>query len=79
MTESDRFVELHNEIKSLLDVKDFNSVNRLMESYCNGDSSVGDLKTILVITKSFKNNEIIFVTRKQIIQLLENKLGEKLI
>ncbi len=51
MTESDRFVELHNEIKSLLDVKDFNSVNRLMESYCNGDSSVGDLNSIEKLIK----------------------------
>ncbi len=79
MTESDRFVEMHNEIKSLLDVKDFNSVNNLMGYYCNDDSSCGDLKTILVITKSFKNNEIICDTRKKIVQLLENKLGEKLI
>jgi hypothetical protein len=78
-TESDKFVELHNKFKSLLDIKDFESVNDLMKSFNNDSSSVGDLKTILLITKSFKGHAIIALTRKNIVALLEHKLGQKLV
>lgn len=79
MTESDKFIELHNKIKSFIDVKDFKSVHDLMKYYNDESSSVGDLKTILVITKSFKQNEVIGDTRKKIVALLESKLGQKLV
>lgn len=79
MTESDKFVELFNKFKSLLDVKDFKSVNDLMKSYLNDSSSVGELKTILVITKSFRENEVICDTRKEMVKLIESKLGQKLV
>lgn len=79
MKESDKFVKLHDEIKAFLDVKDFKSVNSLMKYYLDDSSSVGDLKTILVITKSFKENEVIGDTRKEIVKLLEAKLGQPLV
>lgn len=79
MKESDKFVKLHDEIKAFLDVKDFKSVNSLMKYYLDDSSSVGDLKTILVITKSFKENEVIGDTRKEIVKLLEAKLGQRLV
>lgn len=79
MKESDKFVKLHDEIKAFLDVKDFKSVNSLMKYYLDDSSSVGDLKTILVITKSFKENEVIGDTRKEIVKLLESKLGQRLV
>lgn len=79
MKESDKFVKLHDEIKSFLDVQDFKSVNDLMKYYLDESSSVGDLKTILVITKSFKENEVIGDTRKEIVKLLEAKLGQPLV
>ncbi len=77
--ESDKFVILHDKFKSLLDEKDFKSVNGLMKLFCNDKSSVGTLKTILLITKAFKNNEAIGETRKQILELCENKLGKEII
>ena len=78
MTESDKFVELFDKFKSLLDIKDFVAVNELMTSFNNHQSTIGELKTVLVITKSFKNNEVISDTRKKIVALLEYKLGKKL-
>ena len=79
MKESDKFVELHNKFIALLDVKDFKSVKELMESFDNDNSSVGDLKTVLLITKAFKENEVIGDTRKKILALIESKLGQKLV
>ena len=79
MTESDKFVELHNKFKSLLDIKDFVAVNELMTSFNNHQSTIGQLKTILVITKSFKDNEVMSDTRKKTVALLEYKLGKKLV
>ncbi len=79
MKESDKFVQLHDTFRALFEKKDFKGVNDLMESFNNNESSVGTLKTILVISKSFKNNELIKDTRVQIVTLLENKLGEKLV
>ncbi len=79
MTESDKLVELHNKFKELLDVRDYKSVNDLMKSYLNDSSSVGELKTILIITKSFKENEVIGDTRKEMVKLIESKLGQKLV
>ena len=79
MKESDKFVELFDKFKELLDAKDFKSVKELMESFCKDESHVGELKTILVITKSFKENEVICDTRKKIVALLESKLGQKLV
>ncbi len=79
MTESDRYVEVHNQFKSLLDVKDYVAVNELMTSFNNHKSTITELKSILVITKSFKENEVMAETRKKIVALLEYKLGKKLV
>ena len=80
MTESDKFVQLHDQIRALIEANDFKSVNDLMQSYIKDkNSSVGSLKTILLITKSFKNNETISASRKEMVLLLEEKLGKKLI
>lgn len=79
MTESEHFMQLHDKFKLLLDLKDFKSVNDLMKLYNNDISSVGELKSILVITKSFKENEVIGDTRKEIVKLLEAKLGQPLV
>jgi hypothetical protein len=79
MNESEKFSEIHDKIKSFVDVKDFNSVNEFIKSFLNNESSVGDLKSILVITKGLKDNEVICNTRKNIIELLESKIGQKLI
>lgn len=79
MKESDKFCEIHDKIKFLIDGNDFVSVNNLMSIYINDKkSSVGSLKSILVITKSFKDNDIIRESRKEIVSLLEKKLGKKL-
>jgi len=78
MTESEEFVEIFNQFKSLLDIKDFVAVNELMTSFNNHQSTIGQLKTILLITKSFKDKEQLSDTRKKIVALLEYKLGKKI-
>ena len=48
-------------------------------SFNNDNSTVGELKTILLITKAFKENEVICDNRKNMVKLLEKKLGQKLV
>lgn len=78
MKESDRYIEVFNQFKSLLDIKDFVAVNELMTSFNKHESTITELKSILVITKSFKENEVISENRKKVLALLEYKLGKKL-
>lgn len=51
-----------------------------MKSYLNDENiHLGVLKTVLVITKSFKTNPVMCDTRKKLLELLESKLGQKLV
>ena len=80
ISESDEFGLIFDEFKILLDKRDYEGVNALMEEYCNNENiHVGVLKTILVITKSFKTNPVMCDTRKKVLELCETKLGQKLI
>lgn len=74
------FVKIHNELKDLLDKKDYDSTkNYLITLKNNFGDNIGALKTYLVITKSFKNHEDIKEIRQEIKDKLELILGRKLI
>lgn len=80
MKESDKFSKIFDEFKELLDKKDFDEVNKLMLQYLfDKESTPGDLKTILVITKGFKTNEVIRENRQLVLHTLETRLGIKLV
>jgi hypothetical protein len=80
MTESDEFGLIFDKFKELLDKRDYEGANLLMKSYLNDENiHVGVLKTVLVITKSFKTNPVMCDTRKKLLELLESKLGQKLV
>ena len=80
MTESDEFGLIFDKFKELLDKRDYEGANLLMKSYLNDENiHVGVLKTVLVITKSFKTNTVMCDTRKKVLELCEAKLGKKLV
>lgn len=80
MKDSEVFEQTFDKFKALLDARKYSEVSSLIETYLNDETkSVGDLKTVLVITKSFKNHEIISANRKKLLELLESRLGSKLI
>lgn len=80
ISESDEFGLIFDKFKVLLNKRDYEGANALMQEYCNDENiHVGALKTILVITKSFKNNPVMCDTRKKVLELCEAKLGQKLI
>lgn len=80
ISESDEFGLIFDKFKELLDKRDYEAANALMQEYCNDENiHVGALKTILVITKSFKTNTVMCDTRKKILELCEAKLGQKLV
>lgn len=78
-SESKILNDTFDSFKALLDAKSYEEVNTLMETYLNEDKSPGDIKIVLVITKSFKNNKYISETRKKLVTLLESKIGQKLV
>lgn len=78
--ESQRFIKVHDFIRWIIeDLKDFERLKMFMELYLSENVDNGTLKTILIITKSFKEHPIIGETRKTMVDILEKKLGEKLI
>ena len=72
---SDYFVAIHYQMKELLDVGDFPGVKKFMRLFNHASSSVGELKTILIITKSFQQHPDLIDMREEIKELLESKLG----
>jgi hypothetical protein len=74
----DECIRFHNEIRSLIDAKDFVGLREYLEPFAHSLVDPNFLKTILVITKSFAENEEIKDVRQRIKERLENQLGSTL-
>ena len=70
---SDELEEIHFKLKDMLTAKDFDNVKSFMEQYNTDDTDPNILKTILVITKSFENNETLKNVRKEMVERLNKK------
>ncbi len=78
--ESDVCCATFDAFKALLDNREYEKAKDLMVTYLNDDTkSPSDIKTVLVITKSFKTNEHMGETRKKLVAKLEAMLGQKLV
>lgn len=62
---------LHDTLRSYLDVSNFDSLREFTRLFIHKSIPVDMLKTILVVTKSFKNHPEYMDFRKQIFELLE--------
>jgi hypothetical protein len=66
------------QMEELLTSRDYEGAKSLMNSYCDmKDVNYGELKMILVITKSFREHEILKVPRKRVLDLIESKYGKQ--
>ena len=77
--EADALIDIHNQIKTFLNNKDFNKLCKFINLFNHESVDVNILKTILVITKSFSENEFLQNIREEIKNRLELKLGLSLI
>jgi hypothetical protein len=76
----DKFLNnLHYKIKAYIDNKDFGNLRKLLRLFNHTSVESSTLKTVLIITKSFRDNEEIKSNRLILKELLEKKKGKKLI
>jgi hypothetical protein len=71
--------KLHYKIKSYLDDQDYKTLNQFLKLFIHVSTEASTLKTILIITKAFRNNIEIKTIRQDIKELLERKLGKQLL
>lgn len=70
--------KLHYKIKSYLDDPDLKTLNQFLKLFNHTSVETSTLKTILIITKAFRDNQAIKPIRQEIKELLEKKLGKQL-
>ena len=78
LEDDNKLVAIHEKLKSYLNEKNFALVRKIIKLFTHESMSASTLKTILVITKSFKENEKIKDVRDKMKVLLETKIGHKL-
>ena len=74
LTESDEYVAIHEKIKGYIEDNQFGKLKKLLRLYNHSSSEYGSLKTILLITKTFKENEHIKELRLELKKILDTKL-----
>ena len=74
--EVDALLDLHYEIKGFLDNQDFKNVVAIFDKLL-AKPEANELKTALIITKSFKDHEIIAKPRKKVLKKLESIVGKQ--
>jgi hypothetical protein len=65
--------KLHHEIKDFLDNRKFGELNVFLQKYINSD--IGFLRTILVITKTFREEPELKKTLNKISENLQSKIN----
>ena len=75
---SDLLLVIHYKIRELIEEGNFSDVNELMKCFIKSDADVNRLRTILVITKFWREQPEIKDNRKKIVELIELKLGHKI-
>ena len=56
-----------------MDKKDYQRASEMMNSY-NESNDVNEIKTILIITQSFKEHSVLGEPRKRLVEIYDNKL-----
>jgi len=73
---TDSYIAIQKKIKQFIDQNDFGKVGKTMQLFNSHDADITSLKSILVITKTFKNHPIILEVRSRIKNLLDAKLSK---
>ena len=75
----DAYKQIHYDLSALLNIKDFVSIDKYMLKYCTQNAEIGALRTILIVTKYFQNEEQIKETRNEIKRILQSKINVPLV
>ena len=70
---SDNLLLIHDRIKAFGDTDRISECNSLLEAFFEADADINRLKTLLVITKAFRDHELISANRKKVLALYESK------
>ena len=74
----DKLKALHYQMKELLDKPDFEGAKKLLNEYACIDKDVNEMKTLLIITKGFKNHPTLSESRNKLLLMFNSKMSEKL-
>lgn len=81
--EKDEFIQqlknLHYEMRTFLDIKDYEGAKTLLEKYTDKKYDINEMHTLLIITKDFKEHSTLKEPRQKLKDLIEIKLGKKLV
>ena len=70
---------IHYRIMDFIEEKRFSEVNDLMEQLIKVKADNNRLKSVLIITKYWREHELLKDNRKKIIELIEAREGRKLV
>lgn len=66
--------DIHYKLRDYFNSKKFGEANKLIKLFCNDNVDIGRLRTILVIAKSFRDNDKL----KESLSIIENVLQDKI-
>lgn len=73
----DALIFLHDKCVELIKFNEFKTLRKLMRLFDHDSIDINEVKTILVVTKSFKDFDDIDLTRKSLLQLFNQKIPSK--
>ena len=79
LSESDEFSHIHEKFKSYFLDENFPKAKKLMRLFAHPSTNTSTLKSVLVVTKAFKDQVDIKDIRNTVKEILEKKIGKKLV
>lgn len=76
MTDSEKFITIHDNLKNILETNDYLKLIEYINSFNNHSSDICSIKSMLVNTKSLKNDENIFNIRENLKIILDIKFKQ---
>jgi RNAse (barnase) inhibitor barstar len=65
--------KIHNDLREYYDVRDYTGAKLYIENLHKVTRDVNRLRTVLVISKSFKNHEVLEDTLRKTVELIEEQ------
>jgi hypothetical protein len=76
MTDSEIFIDIHDTLKNILETNDYQKLLNYINSFNEYSTDIVSIKSILVNTKSLKNDINIFNIRQNLETILDIKLKQ---
>lgn len=73
--EINALVEIHTKFREFIEKKDFGNLRKLMRLFSHDSIDISTLKTVLIITKSLKDQSEVSELRQTLKKILESKIG----